>query len=182
MLTVHLWHNVALLQDYIQAMGACLIQLESGNDASVTDELHQLTSEAMTLIACRSKTQQPSVSPVMNEDLMAGTQRNGVMHLDSDHYRRILVRVFACSALSDDFMTIYICGVLLPHFTVSFTGCKTACFVTICLVDMPKKLCSNPSHPVYSYTTDAKQQEWWGSSSMASSLCLVLAEVEHGYH
>ncbi|KAA6421902.1 MAG: hypothetical protein FRX49_08221 [Trebouxia sp. A1-2] len=77
-------------QDYIQAMGACLIQLASGNDASVTDELHQLASEAMTLIACRSKTQQPSVSPVMNEDLMAGTQRNGVMHLDPDHYRRIL--------------------------------------------------------------------------------------------
>ncbi|DBB11507.1 TPA: hypothetical protein ACH3X3_006911 [Trebouxia sp. C0006] len=77
-------------QDYIQAMGACLIQLESGNDASVTDELHQLTSEAMTLIACRSKTQQPSVSPVMNEELMAGTRRNGVMHLDPDHYRRIL--------------------------------------------------------------------------------------------
>ena len=48
----------------------------------------------MTLIACRSKTQQPSVSPVMNEELMAGTQRNGVMHLDPDHYRRILVRVF----------------------------------------------------------------------------------------
>ncbi|KAL0042983.1 hypothetical protein WJX79_005915 [Trebouxia sp. C0005] len=80
----------AIWSDYIQAMGACLIQLASGNDASVTDELHQLASEAMTLIACRSKTQQPSVSPVMNEDLMAGTQRNGVMHLDPDHYRRIL--------------------------------------------------------------------------------------------
>lgn len=94
MLTVHLCHDVAPLQDYIQAMGACLIQLASGNDASVTDELHQLASEAMTLIACRSKTQQPSVSPVMNEDLMAGTQRNGVMHLDPDHYRRILVQNF----------------------------------------------------------------------------------------
>lgn len=99
-MTVHLRHDIALLQDYIQAMGACLIQLESGNDASVTDELHQLTSEAMTLIACRSKTQQPSISPVMNADLMAGTQRSGVMHLDADHYRRILVRMYACSAFS----------------------------------------------------------------------------------
>ncbi len=147
MLTVHLWHDVALLQEYIQAMGACLIQLESGNDASVTDELHQLTSEAMTLIACRSKTQQPSVSPVMNEDLMAGTQRNGVMHLDSDHYQRILVRGFACSALLKNIMTIYSCAVLLPHSTGSFTGSKTAYFVTIWLFDMPKKLCSNPLSP-----------------------------------
>ncbi|DBA89166.1 TPA: hypothetical protein ACH3X1_016325 [Trebouxia sp. C0004] len=88
----------AIWSDYIQAMGACLIQLEGGNDACVMDELNQLTSEAMTLIACRSKTQQPSVSPVMNEELMAGTQRNGVMHLDAAHYRRMLVRTVACSA------------------------------------------------------------------------------------
>ncbi len=116
MITAHLWHDVALLQDYIQAMGACLIQLEGGSDACVTDELHQLTSEAMTLIACRSKTQQPSVSPVMNEDLMAGTQRNGVMHLDADHYRRILVRMFACCAFMDDFMTIHICALATLHW------------------------------------------------------------------
>ena len=122
-------------------MGACLIQLESGNDASVTDELHQLTSEAMTLIACRSKTQQPSVSPVMNEDLMAGTQRNGVIHLDSDHYRRILVRLFA---LSDDSMTMHICAVLLPQFTGSFTGSKTARFVTICCVTCPRRSALTP--------------------------------------
>lgn len=46
----------------------------------------------MTLIACRSKTVQPSVSPIMNEVLMHKTQLTGVTHLDAAFYRSMLVR------------------------------------------------------------------------------------------
>ncbi len=94
--------NGCPLQDYVHEMGACLIQLaDSSDDSCVTSWLHKLTSEAMTLIAYRTKIKQLTISPVMNEDVMIKTHdKILVPSMDTAYYRRILVMLIPALSLS----------------------------------------------------------------------------------
>ena len=90
------------LQDYIREMGACLIQLDSDKDSTTVAWLNTLVSEAMSLIAYRTKIVQPSMSPVMSEGVMTRTTEEPVTPpLDATYYQRVLVRhcrVLPCPA------------------------------------------------------------------------------------
>lgn len=83
-------------------MGACLIQLDSDKDSTTVAWLNTLVSEAMSLIAYRTKIVQPSMSPVMSEGVMTRTTEEPVTPpLDATYYQRVLVRhcrVLSCPA------------------------------------------------------------------------------------
>lgn len=81
----------AIWTDYIREMGACLIQLDSDKDSTTVAWLNTLVSEAMSLIAYRTKIVQPSMSPVMSEGVMTRTTEEPVTPpLDATYYQRVL--------------------------------------------------------------------------------------------
>ena len=100
-----------ILQEYMYEIGACLLQLDIADDADASTRLHKLTSEAMNLIATRTRLDRNVLNAVMHQDVLSlsSVGNDPFAHkLDGDFYTQILVSAVLCLVLC--------CAVL--HFVV----------------------------------------------------------------
>ncbi|DBB11509.1 hypothetical protein WJX82_006916 [Trebouxia sp. C0006] len=56
--------------EYMYEIGACLLQLDIADDADASTRLHKLTSEAMNLIATRTRLDRSVLNAVMHQDVL----------------------------------------------------------------------------------------------------------------
>ena len=94
-----------LLQEYVYEIGACLLQLDFEEDLNASSRLHQLTSEAMNLIATRTRLDRSVLHAVMHQDVLdmhSNADQPCTHQLDQAFYTRILVSswcLLGCKAL-----------------------------------------------------------------------------------
>jgi len=91
-----------ILQEYIYEIGACLLQLDIADDADASTRLHKLTSEAMNLIATRTRLDRSVLNAVMHQDVLtlSSVGNDPFAHkLDGDFYTQILVSAVLCAVL-----------------------------------------------------------------------------------
>ena len=88
-----------ILQEYMYEIGACLLQLDIADDADASTRLHKLTSEAMNLIATRTRLDRSVLNAVMHQDVLtlSSAGHDPFAHkLDGDFYTQILVSAVLC--------------------------------------------------------------------------------------
>ena len=97
-----LWKVSLILQEYIYEIGACLLQLDIADDVDASTRLHKLTSEAMNLIATRTRLDRSVLNAVMHQDVLtlSSVGNDPFAHkLDGDFYTQILVSAVLCAVL-----------------------------------------------------------------------------------
>ena len=80
-------------------IGACLLQLDIADDADASTRLHKLTSEAMNLIATRTRLDRSVLNAVMHQDVLtlSSLGHDPFAHkLDGAFYTQILVSAVSC--------------------------------------------------------------------------------------
>ncbi len=113
-----------ILQEYMYEIGACLLQLDIADDADASARLHKLTSEAMNLIATRTRLDRSVLNAVMHQDVLtlSSVGRDPFAHkLDGNFYTQILVSA-VCSAV---LCAVLCCAVLC---------CAVLCCAVFCCV------------------------------------------------
>ena len=105
-----------ILQEYLSEIGACLLQLDIADDADASTRLNKLTSEAMNLIATRTRLDRSVLNAVMHQDVLtlSSVGHDLFAHkLDDNFYTQILVRAVLCAVPCCVQYSALLCSALL---------------------------------------------------------------------
>lgn len=97
-------------------IGACLLQLDIADDTDASTRLHKLTSEAMNLIATRTRLDRSVLNAVMHQDVLtlSSVAHDPFAHkLDGDFYTQILVMALLCCVLCRAVCSAVLCSAVL---------------------------------------------------------------------
>ena len=87
-------------QEYMQEIATCLLQMAKCEDERVTQQMNQLTSEAINIVGLRTRIDGTTFAPVISFDTTEGNS----LHIDEGFYKRILVIFYPTSRASTAMM------------------------------------------------------------------------------